>query len=95
MSATPLYDRALTDFHKKPHSMLLWQALVKQLELENTKVKAEHAAYVEGSEEAFAAVVQQKQDLEKRIEGLQLSLRTHQDVVARQRNQLIKAGIAP
>lgn len=43
--ATPLYDLALTQFWKHRYPMLLWRGLVKQIEEENTVLKAQAEVY--------------------------------------------------
>ncbi len=43
-----------------------------------TRQQAEHAAYVAGSEEAFAAVVEQKREAEQRATRFEAALRDHQ-----------------
>lgn len=63
-----------------PVFALLMEASAQRddLEAENTRLKTEHAAYVEGSEEAYAAVVEQKQEAEQRATRFEAALRDHQ-----------------
>ncbi len=59
------------------------------------RLAAEFAAYREGSEEAFRAVVQQKQDLEKQVAQQFQTIQSQQQIIVRWRGLLAEKGITP
>jgi hypothetical protein len=63
-------------------------AYAEQLGRELAKAGAELDAYKEGSEQAFGAVVEQKQAAEARCSAMQETIFAQSSIIARQRNEL-------